>query len=454
MNTRTISAYRGAMPDVVQIGAGAIGRGFLAPFIAAAGHSISFHDASQPVIDALRALGQYTVSVGGEEIAIRDLHIVNSINERDTALNEMVQAQTIITSVGPNILPKIAPSLAEAVNLRMMSGIEEPLNFIFLENLPIEVGLNYSVNDQLAPFKAQFFSGRDEQFTDYVSGHVGFSRAIGNYPAGLVDGDILRVSVSGHDHYVPVDGKTYIGESDVPQIKLVKNYDALVCQKLFQFNMAHALVSYLGFFKGFTDTSSAMGDRWIRRLYEGAMEESGAALEKKLGIRSADIFSYTNHTTGIFTSYPDTVFRVGGDPFRKLSPSDRLLGAARLCLDAQITPNYIAAGIAAGINYALNVEQVHDPKVVFPADIAGPGERYEWVLREICGFKGNDPLASLVIGNWHTIFEDHNVRLSSAAQNAKPAAPIIDDEPIDWLARKSDPRWLIENPGADTDYSQ
>ena len=41
--------------------------------------------------------------------------------------------------------------------------------------------------------------------------------------------------------------------------------------------------------------------------------------------------------------------RVGGDPGRKLSADDRLIGSSLLALEQGITPAYIAVGAAAGL---------------------------------------------------------------------------------------------------------
>ena len=45
----------------------------------------------------------------------------------------------------------------------------------------------------------------------------------------------------------------------------------------------------------------------------------------------------------------DTCQRVGGDPARKLSPEDRLIGSSLLAMEEGITPAYIAVGAAAGL---------------------------------------------------------------------------------------------------------
>ncbi len=55
-----------------------------------------------------------------------------------------------------------------------------------------------------------------------------------------------------------------------------------------------------------------------------------------------------NIATGITIDLlKDTCARVGGDPARKLSPDDRLIGAAKTALAQGIVPAYIAVGADA-----------------------------------------------------------------------------------------------------------
>lgn len=384
-----------ATDKVVVIGAGAMGRGLLAPVFAQAGKRISFLDGNQEVIDALGRENQYSVSIGGDNITMTDIHAINNLQDREAAVAELIRAQIVTTSVGPKVLPMIAPTIAKAVYWRMIFGIQEPLNVIFLENLPIEVSDDFkTVKDQLLEFRAAFFAGRetDSAFQDYVEQKVGFSMAIGNYPGGFIDKDPLRIAISGHDHMIPVNGKTFIGCIDVPQVELVDNFDALVCQKLFAFNSLHALVAYMGFAKGVKTIPEAMGIGSVREVFEGAMTEVGMALAEQFGFDSSHSLAYDRHIREIFTSFSDTIYRVGGDPYRKLLPNDRLLGAASLCSKNGVLPENIAVGIAAGINYALKVSPDDDPTRAAHPEL----NTYEDFVQTICGAGMNYELQEMV----------------------------------------------------------
>ncbi len=392
-----------AQDKVVQFGSGVIGRGFLAPIFAQAGHRISFLDADMGVIDALRNSNSYSVSIGGDEITMTDIHVINSVLEKEAAVAEIIRAQIVTTSVGPKILPRIAPTIAEAVYWRMAFGLQSPLNIILLENLPIEVSDDFkTVKDQLLEFRTAFFAGREENsdFHDYVRQYVGFARAIGNYPGGMIDNDPLRMAISGHDHKIPVDGQNFIGSIDVPQVELVANFDALVCQKLLRFNMAHALVAYLGFCDRRDTIPESFSGGFVRRVFEGAMAETGTALERHFGFEVQQTRDYFDHTVGIFSTFPDDILRVGADPYRKLAPNDRLMRAAMLCLMHGIEPVNVSIGIAAGIRYALNATPEQDKTIGTRPDIVTAQD----VLTKVCGLELEDHLAGLILEAFHKYF--------------------------------------------------
>lgn len=403
-----------AEKKAVQFGAGAIGRGFLAPIIAQAGFRISFLDADQTLIDTLRSSDCYYVNMSGRERTISDLHLLNSVTQREYAVAEVIRASMITTSVGPKILPMIAPTIADGVFRRMLFGIENNLNIMFLENMPVTPVNDFrGIEDQLAEFRTSFFDAassmffnhiQESQFANYVEKHIGMARAIGHYPTGLIMGDPLNISVAGHGHFIPVDAKGFKGRrTGIPQMKLSQGYDALAMQKLFAFNMTHALVAYLGFVNGALRTDKAMEVPEIRTIFEGAMSEIESALTRQFGFSEAQTAVYRSHTTSIFEEYQDSVFRVGGDPFRKLAPNDRMIGAARLCLMTGVRPENIAKGIAAGIFYAINVSPDNDKTVSIPRDVTEPEDKLQYMLQVVCGLTPDDRLYSMVLDSYREI---------------------------------------------------
>ncbi|HEX72397.1 MAG TPA: mannitol-1-phosphate 5-dehydrogenase, partial [Candidatus Hydrogenedentes bacterium] len=149
-------------------------------------------------------------------------------------------------------------------------------------------------------------------------------------------------------------------------------------------NLTHATAAYLGYRRGYAYIYEAIRDGEIRAVVEGAGQESCAALTRKRGLDAAElaahlddlIFRYHN------TALADQIARVARDPVRKLGKDDRLIGAARLCVEQGVEPEHIAVATAAAILY----DAPEDPAVPQLRAIRERGGG-EAVLREISGIE-------------------------------------------------------------------
>ncbi|GAH56240.1 unnamed protein product, partial [marine sediment metagenome] len=82
---------------------------------------------------------------------------------------------------------------------------------------------------------------------------------------------------------------------------------------------------------------------------------------------------------------------VGRDPIRKLSPTERLIGAANLTLEYRIIPENITRGIAA----ALFFNQEEDKEAVKLAELREK-KGIDEVLKNICQIDPQGKLAQLI----------------------------------------------------------
>ena len=166
----------------------------------------------------------------------------------------------------------------------------------------------------------------------------------------------MRVCVEKYG-FLPVDKAAFKGE--VPEIKNMVPYapfDYYIKRKLYVHNMGHAACAYLGDLLGLEYIYQAIAVPEVRVLVQNAMLESAQILHKHYG---ADLTALQAHITDLLYRFTnaalkDTCERVGGDPARKLSPADRLIGSSLLALSEGITPAYIAVGAAAGLRRYLN----------------------------------------------------------------------------------------------------
>jgi len=127
----------------------------------------------------------------------------------------------------------------------------------------------------------------------------------------------------------------------------------------------------------------------VRILGENAMLESAAALSGKYGVPLGEILPHITDLLHRFTNaaLADTCARLGGDPGRKLSPEDRLIGSSLLALEQGITPAYLALGAAAGLH-----------RYIREAEGMEQGEAAaQKVLREVSKLDPESPLAQMIL---------------------------------------------------------
>ena len=121
------------------------------------------------------------------------------------------------------------------------------------------------------------------------------------------------------------------------------------------------------------------------------------ALSKKYG---ADLMALQLHITDLLYRFTnaalkDTCQRVGGDPARKLSPADRLIGSSKLILEQGMTPAYIAVGAAAGLHRYIKEAEGMEQSV----DCA------QNVLAEVAGLAADDTLAKLILEYYQMLLD-------------------------------------------------
>jgi mannitol-1-phosphate 5-dehydrogenase len=128
-------------------------------------------------------------------------------------------------------------------------------------------------------------------------------------------------------------------------------FDFYIKRKLYVHNMGHATCAYLGNLMGLDYIYESIAIPEVRILVQNAMQESEIALSRRYGAPMMDLQEHITDLLYRFTNkaLKDTCQRVGGDPARKLSPSDRLIGSSLLAMEEGITPAYIAVGAAAGL---------------------------------------------------------------------------------------------------------
>ena len=332
----------------VMYGGGNIGRGFIGMLFSMSGYEVTFIDVAQPVIDGLNRDGRYPVRIvsneGHEDIEVEHVRAVNG-NDREAAAEAIAEADVIATAVGVNVLKFIVPNLAEGIR-RRRARQGGPLNIIICENL---VDANKVLEKLLkAELTKEEAAWLDENI-GLVEASIG--RMVPVQTEEMKAGNPLRVCVERYG-FLPVDKAAFRGE--IPEIKNMVPYepfDYYIRRKLYVHNMGHAVCAYLGLYTHREYIYEAIEDSCIQNIVQNAMLESALALSKAYQMPVELLVRHFQDLLSRFKNQAlkDTCARVGGDPKRKLSHTDRLIGSSLLCLERGVQPVFISVGTAGAV---------------------------------------------------------------------------------------------------------
>ena len=340
----------------IQFGAGNIGRGFIGALLSKAGYHVVFADVNKEIIDKINEDKKYTIHVMDvecEKIVVENISGVISIN--DEILNEIKEAEIITTAVGLVVLPRIAPTIAKGIRLRKEAGIKTPLNIVACENA-------IKASSQL---KAEVEKCLNEDEKAYLEEFVGFPDcSVDRIVPPVKSENILDVVVEKFYEW-NVEEKSFKGK--IPAIEgmnLADNLMAYIERKLFTLNTGHAITAYIGNLKGYGTIDESIADEKIYNVVKNAMTESGMGLVEKHKFDKEAHFKYIDKIIGRFKNpyLKDDVSRVGREPLRKLSDSDRLIKPLMTAKGFNVSVDNLLLGVGAALHYN-NAEDAQSVKL-------------------------------------------------------------------------------------------
>ena len=370
----------------VQFGAGNIGRGFIGAVLEQAGYHVVYADVNQEVIDLINEKKEYTVLVKDVDCVEQHITNISAVNSLTPAVvEEIAKADIVTTAVGVVILPRIAPTIAKAIVARYEAGLEQPLNIIACENA-------VRASSQL---KEHVLSHLNEEQQAYCNKWVGF-------PDCSVDRIVPPVRTENPIDVVVeafyewnVEEKSFVGA--VPQIagmNLADNLIAYIERKLFTLNTGHAITAYIGKLRGKATIDESIADEEIFTIVKSAMQESGLGLVAKYGFDKEAHFKYIDKIISRFKNpyLKDDVTRVGREPLRKLSASDRLINPTLTAQNAGVETPDLLLGIGAALHY----NNAEDPQsVTMQARIAEVGLKA--AVAEFASLEADAPILDQIV---------------------------------------------------------
>ncbi len=335
------------MKTAIQFGAGNIGRGFIGMLLSQAGYHVIYGDVVDKVVDKINADGCYTVHV--MDVTCQDIPITNisAINSSTPAIVDAIageETEIVTTAVGLIILPRIAPTIARGIEKRMEAGCDKPLNIIACENA-------IRASSQL---KEAVYHSLSEEGRAYADQYVGFPDcSVDRIVPPVKSENFIDVVVENYYEW-NVEKASFKGE--IPQIagmNLADNLMAYIERKLFTLNTGHAITAYLGTLKGYGTIDEAIADEKIYEIVHAAMTESGDGLIRKHGFDAETHYHYIDKIIGRFKNpyLQDDVTRVGREPLRKLSATDRLTKPMLTAYGYGLPVDHLILGIGAALRY-------------------------------------------------------------------------------------------------------
>jgi mannitol-1-phosphate 5-dehydrogenase len=273
--------------------------------------------------------------------------------------------------------------------------VQDPINIVICENL-----------QHMAAFlKGKVKEALPAEFHDYLKEKIGFVESVVGRMVPVMTPeqkreDPLLVIVEPYKH-LPVSRAGIKGEfPNIAGIEPEGNFQAFVDRKLYTHNAGHAAAAYFGYLRGYRFVYQAMQDAHIVEVVRGALEETGKALIAKHGFDPAQHQAHIEDLLSRFANVAlgDQVSRVGGDPMRKLSPEDRLVGGAKLALEYGVKPDCLAKAIAA----ALHFNPAGDPSAPRVQEIVNE-QGVVGALAQISGLPKDSPLTEEIVKQYDLV---------------------------------------------------
>lgn len=323
----------------VIIGAGNIGRGFAGRLAHAAGARISFIDNNAAFAKKLAESPSYTVTMYGGAGGKAVVTNYDAFADTDpSALDALCDKDAYAcVSVFAGAMPGVAELLARAAEKRAAAG-HPTLNILLLIN-------------HASPAKAiqELLCAKNADAAQGVALIECVVMCVAGAPTPeLLSADALACANNGFSE-LPCDASAVAGPPpQIAGLRLAKDFKAEKLRKLYTLNTLHAVLAYEGIAAGFSLAYDAMKDVSVRARAEKALAEAAVGLCGAFGFTLEEMAAWNARMFELNDSreLSDTLSRLGADVPRKLSPDERLTGAAKLCLSHGGTPAALAHVIA------------------------------------------------------------------------------------------------------------
>jgi len=344
---------------ILIFGAGAIGRGFLAPKFYSKNYSISFVDSNTALIKKLRKRKKYIAAfTDGKKYKINEV-LVNEIFDINDKF-DITNYDLVFTCVGPKQCYEIVNKFKNAKNIITCENDRNSKEII----------------KEITNIKNVFFAVPDVITSNTAPAHL-----------KKID-ELCTVSEQG----VLVVENSNLNFSNVAQKLNPKKLDMHWNSKLFIHNAPHAILAYLGAKKKYQFIHEAMNDKIIRKIVISSMKEISEGLVKSGLVNENFVKYYRDKEIKRFENkiLYDPISRVAREPLRKLASDNRIILSLRLSFLGKKIPINTLIGLKAALSY----HDKCDEESIYLHNLKKSLSENE-LLKKISGIEEKDPISLL-----------------------------------------------------------
>ncbi len=267
-------------------------------------------------------------SADEQERVVIDGYTVLHTEDRQAIEAALSSTQLLALSIFPQHFPETAKMLAEHIELRKDQQSAPPLDILICANM-----------HHPGPVLGNLIEAAlSEQGRAYYAKNIGLVetlviRMAVQPTAQMLEEDPLVVMTNGYEQ-LTADKSAF--KNPLPEIAGFRYTECIAAEemrKMYTYNMIHAVYAYAGAVKGYDLIVDAARDKDVACIAQGALDEISEALKRKFGFTEQEMIKWNAEVLKNMANpiLQDTVERVGGDPKRKLSRTDRLIGPALEC---------------------------------------------------------------------------------------------------------------------------
>lgn len=315
------------MSNVVILGAGQTGRGYINRLLSLSNQKVTFLDIDEDLVASL-SNSKYAIRFGGNEreaLEIDNYAIYHPLSHGGKMA--LSNADYVFTAIGMNNLRKCNEYILSALDQRTRNV---PLRIVTCEN-----GVNP---------KQEFGTLNNDPRVLIAEGIV--------FCTTLNDGlDILSENLD----WVPYDVRALHEPISYYGFAPEEGLDTLLERKIYTYNCISACVAYLGACKGYTNYADAANDDAINALVHKVRDVIDVAVGKEFKVSESEQREFSDNAIRKFRNryISDTVERNVRDVSRKLGEKERIIAPLRLMQKYGLESNELLYVVACAICYGV-----------------------------------------------------------------------------------------------------